>query len=172
MKFGNLAGMVVVLGILCGTSGLIAAEPNYIVATFTVSVDETQTIEEAVAAGKFDWSHHEINSKNFPKLTDGQKSEKEVVLFHFEKKMHAEEIATEMDKAGYKPASVWDLLGLAVKKPDLQKEFPVVALGSVCTISRNRFVTFLDEDSTGRKLTLDYVGGAWNSGSRFAAVRK
>jgi hypothetical protein len=121
---------------------------SYIVATFTVTVGETVSVEDAVKAGKFDWSNDNITSKNFSKLTDGQKSDKEVFLFHFNKTMSSEEVIAKMDKAGYRPGNIWDLIGLAVKEPDLQRKFPIIALGSVCELGGDRHVPCLCEDSS------------------------
>jgi len=145
---------------------------NFITHTFTVLVNETLSVEKAVKEGKFDWVNDDIVSDNFPKLKDGKKSEKDVVLFHFNKDMSSEAVIAEMDKVGYKPASIWDLLGLAVKEPNLQREFPIVALGSVCKVDGHRDGPYLYRDSDGRYLDLHCFGDDWHDDDRFAGVRK
>ena len=77
-----------------------------------------------------------------------------------------------MDKAGFKPATIWDLLGLAVKEPNLQRKFPVVALGSVCVLDGERHAPYLHEGGDGRGLVLGWFGGGWEDCYRFAGVRK
>ena len=100
--------------------------------TFTVTVDETKTVEELVSEGghdHHDWDGLRINSKNFPRHENGAKSEKDIVLFHFGKKMTSGRIVGEMEKEGYRPATAHELLSLGIAHPELQREFPVVALG-------------------------------------------
>ncbi len=160
--------------LLAGTIRLVKETISYIVATFTITVDETASVEDAVKAGKFDWSNDNITSANFPKITDGQKwNDKEVTIFHFNKTMSSSEaVIAEMDKAGYRPANIWELIGLAIKEPDLQRKFPIVALGSVCKLVGSRLVSFLCEDSSKRDLDLRFFVDDWDDNFRFLAVRK
>ena len=135
---------------------------NFITHTFTVLVDETLSVEEATRLGSFNWSNENITSANFPKPANGQNKEKEVVLFHFGRTMSSTAVIVEMDKAGCKPATIWDLLGLAKKEPDLQRKFPVVALGSVCRLRGGRLVAFLFGLSGVRRLLLGYFDSVWD----------
>jgi len=166
-----LGGVEVARGILRGAIEVITKVISFIT-KFTVLVDETLSVEEAVKLGSFDRSNENITSVNFPKPASGQKLEKEVVLFHFGRNMSSEAVIAEMDKAGYKPATIWDLLGLAVKEPDLQRKFPILALGSVCRLNGHRRVAYLCESSGDRRLSLDYFGSDWSGCFRFAGVRK
>lgn len=167
-----LGGVEVARQILRGAVKVVTEVVNFIVCTFMILVDETLSVEEAVEAGNFGWSDENIVSKNFPKPANGKKSEKEVVLFHFNKSMSSEAAIAEMDKVGYRPATIWELLGLAVKEPDLQRKFPIIALGSVCELCGIRHVAFLYEEPDFRGLGLDRFGGGWGDGGRFAGVRK
>ena len=169
----KLGGMDIALGILRGAIGMtVTMKVNFINHTFTVMVDETLSVEEAVKAGHFNWSNENITSVKFPKPAKGQKSEREVVLFQFDKNMSSEAVIVEMDKVGYKSATIWDLLGLAVKEPDLQRKFPVVALGSVCELLGFRRVAYLCGGSGARELGLFCFGSGWHGNYRFAGVRK
>lgn len=169
----KLGGIEVAHGILRGEIEVITKVVSFITHTFMVMVDETQTVEEAVKAGKFNWSDDDIVSANFSKPANGQKSEKEIVLFHFDKGMSSEAVIAAMDKAGYRPATILDILGLAVKEPDLQRKFPIVALGSVCGLAGVRRVAGLCGCARGSGLSLNYFDDVWHRGNyRFAAVRK
>lgn len=183
MKYGNLnlgqiealvnklGGMDVVDNILRGVVGVTIMVISYITQIFTVLVDETKTVEELVREGKFNWSNSDITSKNFPK--HGGKTEKrEISLFHFNKTMTSDQVIDEMDKAGYRPATIWELLCLAVAQPNIQREFPVIALGSVCVIGGNRHVADLCRLAGWRYLDLLWFGHVWNDRCRFAGVRK
>lgn len=146
MKYGNvslgqveavwnkLGGEEGVKKFLRGQLEVVGRNIEFTVESYKVSVDETQTAEEAFEAGKFDWENDEIaniTSKNFPKIKNGQKIEKEIYILKFTQGMLKEMVLYEMKKAGYKPATLWDLSGLATKFPDSYRKFPIVALGSV-----------------------------------------
>lgn len=169
----KLGGMDAVRNILSGVVEITTKAISYIVAIFTVTVDETMSVEDAMKAGKFGWSNNNITSANFPKITGGQKwDDKEVTIFHFNKTMTSEAVIAEMDKAGYKPATIWDLLSLGASQPDLQRKFPIVALGSVCKLDGCRRVPCLYGRSSERFLNLDCFGFGWSDYYRFVAVRK
>ena len=145
---------------------------SYITTIYTILVDETQTVEEAVKAGDFDWSNKNIISKNFPKPDNGVRVEKETALFHFGKTMSSEAVIAQMDAEGYRPATIWDLLGLVQKEPDLQRKFAIVALGSELGIGVARHVAVLCRGVAGRGLGLGGFDGGWAGSNRFLAVRK
>jgi hypothetical protein len=66
-----------------------------------------------------------------------------------------------------------ELLAFGEKYPDVQREFPVVALGSAWRDSvGNRHVPYLVRHAGRRLLYLYWLGCEWDSGYRFAAVRK
>lgn len=140
--------------------------------TFRVAVDYTQTLKQMISAGKYDWANSDITQDHFPIKGNGKKEE-EVVLFHFDKVMTSEQAITEMDKTGFRPATIEELLALGAQQPELQKQFPIVALGSVW---RNplgdRNVPDLRWGGRQRSLDLDWFGGDWREDSRFAAVCK
>lgn len=149
---------------------------------FTVLVDETQSVEEAVKEGKFDEYNGAENfiSENFPKLINGQRANKKVSLFYFGKEISSESVISEMNKVGYKPATIWDLIGLAAEMPDLQKQFSIIALGSFyesCHTGRlapciRSIRSNLDPKFGQRELTLECFHGNWYNWQRFAGVKK
>ncbi len=167
----KLGGVDVVLGILRGVIEVVMKAVCFITHTFTVLVDETLSVEEAVKAGNFNWSNANITSANFPKPVNGTKSEKEVSLAYFGKNMSEEAVIAEVDKAGYRPTTTWEGLGLA-RKPDLQREFPIILLGSVCELDGDRRVTYLYGVAGSRGLDLGYLDDGFDARCRFAVVRK
>jgi hypothetical protein len=155
-----------------GVTHVVRKVVSYITATFTITVDETLSVEEVVKLGNFNWSNRNIVSNNFPKLKNGQKLDKEVFLFHFNKIMFPAEVITEMSRVGYKPATIWDSIFLAIKKPDIIKQFPIIALNSVRELGGRRRVPFLCVDNGGLSLDLGYFDNGWVENYRFLAVRK
>jgi hypothetical protein len=97
----------------------------------------------------------------------------EVALFHFDKNITSEAAIAEMDKAGYRPAKIEELLALGEFHPDLQREFPIVALGSSWrNPSANLGVPCLSRGGAERDLSLRWFGRDWSGNCRFVAVCK
>ena len=169
----KLGGLEVARGILRGTIEVVTKAISFIVRTLTVLVDETKTVDELVKACKFDWTNSDITSVNFPNSAEGTTGNQELVLYHFGKNMSDDAVISEMDKDGCEPATIWDLLALAKKEPNLQRQFPIIALKSVWQDpSRHILVPYLYSIAVNRGLYLYWLGGAWNDRYRFLARRK
>ena len=136
---------------------------------FSVFVDCTLPLEEMIVLGKYDWVNSDVNKKNFP-IDEKVKANVPMRVFHFDKNMSSAAVAEAMDKEGWKPAKIWHLLFFGAKYPELQKKFPIVALGSVW----HGCVAYLGWDSfiCERSLYLSRIDHAWNDYWRFLAVRK
>lgn len=149
-------------------SDIIQAVKNF----FRVTVDYSQTLDEMIAAGSYNWKNSDINAKNFP--VDGKgTSPVNIELVHFNRNIESDEALNELDKMGYRPATLPELLAFGAKHPDKQREFPIVALGSVRRLLRGRrHVAYLDCGVDGRGLGLGWLEGVWGARYRFAAVRK
>jgi hypothetical protein len=164
---------------------------NYV--TYPVPVNLTRTLAEMVSAGKYDYANPNIVEKNFPiqrpsasevaveggdpYRTPGiQNSDStKLVLVHLNKVATTTEVLEHMDKLGLRPARIEELLALGEKYPDLQRQFPIVALGSVWVLSGGRrFVAYLARGGSRRGLVLGWVGPGctWGELCRFVAVSK
>jgi hypothetical protein len=140
-----------------------------------LSVDYSRTVQEMINAGKYGWTNDNITEKHFPLPTElnGKKVSVSTKLFHFNRPINSQDAIKEMDKAGYRPATLAELLALGEKQPELQKEFPIVALGSIWTDALgDRDVPFLDVYGLERRLSLYWFDFDWYDGCRFLAVRK
>ena len=150
----------------------LIVQASAIQSTFKVVVDYGKNLAEMISAGKYDWVNDDITKEHFPVKGSGQR-EVEVVLFHFGRAISSEDVIAEMDKVGYRPARIEELLGLGVAYPELQKEFPIVALGSVWRDPRGyRHVPCLGWLDARRRLRLDWFEYGWHEGCRFAGARK
>ncbi|MDD4000761.1 MAG: hypothetical protein PHX62_07725 [Bacilli bacterium] len=107
-------------------------------------VDYNQTIEQGIINGKYSWSFEEFNSNNFPVPSEIAGSKVEVIakLFHFKSSVNPAlfpfkgqidtyGVIPEMDKDGYRPATLFELLALGAQYPLLQTQFPIAAMGSI-----------------------------------------
>jgi len=141
--------------------------------SFKVTVDYDRTIEEMVAAGKYNWSNSDINAKNFPISAKG-KVEVNIEPVHFKRRMRSDEVLRELDKQGLRPATLPELAALGEQHPELQREFhQIVALGSICNVWGGQGTTCLYGDSSNRQFGLYRDDGSnWHDYCRFAAVRK
>ena len=138
-------------------------------------VDYTKTVEQAVADCEFNFANSDINAKNFPISLEmiGTKVEISSKLYHFNRGMGSEDVIKEMDKENCRPAVLMEALALAAAHPELQKQFPIIALGSVwCDSSGSRQVPYLGVGAYDRKLYLDDFGLDWAARCRFLGVRK
>jgi len=137
--------------------------------TYRVSV--VCDLPAAISAGKFDWVNKDITLQNFPEA-GCKPGQTEVTLVDLGE-VTTEQAPAELDKRGFKPAALPELLALAVAQPELQRQFYIVALGSVWRGPDGGLdAPFLRERGGGRSLGLDWgdPDGRWGSGGRFLAL--
>ena len=129
----------------------------------------TMSLSELIVMGGYDWVNSDIKAENFP-IDKSFNPDEETRLFHFNREMSSEQVKKEMDKEGWKPATIWHLLMLGIKNPELQKQFPIIALVSVW----RDLVPYLGWSGIDRKrdLSLLRFDDRWLGDCRFLAVRK
>ena len=141
-------------------------------ASYQVTVDYSQTLAQMVKAGKYDWVSSRITQEYFPLKGKGA-VEAKVELVHLDKVVTTKEVLAELDRLNLRPANIEELLAFGAKHPELQKQFPIVALGSVWRDSDGyRLVPCLGWLGSERDLGLRWFGCAWSGYYRFLAVRK
>ena len=140
--------------------------------TYLISVDYGRNVEDGVEAGRYHWANSNITSERFPTERKGT-AKVEVKLIHFNWSVSTNKALRELDRMGYRPAELHELLALGEKYQEIQRKFPIVALGSVL---RNRCVLGLSGDNSRRYLNL-YLNlyieeHHYGENCRFAAVCK
>lgn len=139
---------------------------------YTLIIDYGRNVEDGIKVGKYNWSNKDITSSHFPSDEVGTE-EVFIKIVHFRRLIATDEVLSELDKMGLRPASLKELLAFGEKYPDLQKEFPIIALYSVWQSLRgNRFCAYLRSFGSERFLSLDWIDTMWNDNCRFAAVCK
>ena len=139
---------------------------------FRVLVDYCRSLEDMIAIGKYDHVNSDINAKHFPIAKHGRE-DVAIEPVHFNRGISSDNALRELDKMGFRPATLPELLAFGEKYPDVQRRFPIVALGSVWrSLDGGRCVPYLWGVSHGRGLDLGWFEGGWDAGYRFAAVRK
>lgn len=131
---------------------------------------EAKNLEGLLDAGKYDSYYGD--KENILKHFDLEKSDvQEIQLLHFDRYISSEDAIVEMKKMGLRPATASELLTFGANHPNVQRNFPIVALGTVHEINRRPHVLALDDGFGVRRASLGWFVGAWGGYWRFAAVK-
>lgn len=141
---------------------------------YSLPVNYGMSVEDAVKLGRYYWANPDITSRNFPTKRTGTAEIVIVVEFiHFDRMLSTAEALRELDRMGYRPAELHELLAFGEKYPDVQCKFPIVALGSIWQDRDGyRYASYLYVDGLKRSLNLFLIKNDWHDLYRFAAVRK
>jgi hypothetical protein len=151
----------------------LKAEPT---SFFKVTVEHSLTLEQMAGLGHYNLPTDEL-LKNFPKTSSRDEETVEVTLVHVNLFLVPVNVSTEyildqMNRNGLRPATIEELLTVGAEFPDLQRKYPVIALGSVRESCGLRYVACLSKDTSLRYLSLSQFDGVWGADCRFLAVRK
>lgn len=135
----------------------------------SIAVDYNMSLEDMIAAGRYDWANGDITKERFPIKGKGVK-EFAVTLVHFGHFMSSDNAVKEMKKKWLRPATHDELLSFGAKYPDMQREFLIVALGFSALMYDARFVLYLIKGCSGRHLNFGLWGDGWNGDCRFLAI--
>ena len=144
---------------------------------FKVAVDYSQTIEQMIAAGHYDCVgsriNLNINSGGFSTSRRGIQ-DVEIIIVSFDSSMKSEDILRALDKKSLRSAELPELLAFGAAYPQKQREFVIVALGSV---GRSRYglpvapAIYRSVPPCERVLDTFFFNRTWSPDFRFAAVR-
>ena len=150
---------------------LLGADTNAIGSTYGLIIDPTRALEQFVEDGNYSYANPSITEENFP--SDSAMREVGVTLVHFDRVIGSDEAIREMDRLGLRPATMVELAAFGEQYPDVQRQFPIVELGSVWTDPRGyRRVGYLWSYAGERRLRLYWFDDGWIADDRFLAVRK
>lgn len=139
--------------------------------TVTLIIDYSQSLEEMVAAGDYDSTGSDITEENFP-VGEGA-SEVEAVLVNLGRYETSDEAIAELERQGLRPATMVELLAFCAQPADPQRDYSIVALGSIWASPDGRsLVGYLWGSAGYPKLDLGWYGGEWGRHFCFLAVRK
>lgn len=136
-----------------------------------ITVNYGMTLKQMIVAGQYDWANKDITAARFP-INGGGMVESAAQLIHFNYDISSDGATIELDRMGLRPGRIEELLVFGATFPEMQRKFPIVALGSSCEIDGIRYVAFLGGRVSGRDLDLYWWIGGWGRGSRFLAFRK
>ncbi len=145
---------------------------NAAVTTYPVTIDYRKPLDEMVKAGRYNYANPDITAEHFSIQGEGEVAV-ELVLVHFDHNIESDDAVAELNRLGLEPARLEHACAFGEKYPDVQRQFPIVFLGSVWSDAfGDRHVPCLDDWSGRRGLYLDCWVGEWGRDYRFAAVRK
>jgi hypothetical protein len=132
-----------------------------------------KSIDAAVHDGKYDYAVPQVSDKYFAAQTQAR-----VVDFRlvgFKEEVHSETAIIEMfaDEEYLQPATLPELLTFGSEFPDIQRKFPIVALGSGHVFGQKpgvRQSPYLSTDNGKRTLQLGAWDFTWSTAFRFLAV--
>jgi hypothetical protein len=138
---------------------------------YRVTVDHDRPLTELIAEGAFAYANPQITESRFPATRSGRETIT-VDLVGFDGHLGLDEVQARLEADGWRPADLRELLALAADRPDLQREHPIIALGSVIRDDRGLHdAPYLYRSDDDRHLRLDAVDDRWSDEWRFAVVR-
>ena len=144
--------------------------------TYHLTVNYERSVEDMVRAGRYNHINSDITSKHFPTKRKGV-AEVEVELIHFNWGVcvWTDETLRELDRMGYRPAELHELLAFGEKYPEIQLKFPVAAIGSVWRGGSGGYYAphlWKNDLDLERALIISLIEDGWSKNCRFAAARK
>lgn len=180
MKLGKMLFSAVAALLFCVGSSLPSTaqtisvpEPEH----FTVTVDYGMSLADMKAAGRYDRAIEGITEERFPMKGTG-KVERTVELVRFNRSVTSQEAVKALERHGFRPATIEELLAFGAKYPDpdpflrrMLSGLTIIALGSSLRMKESRDVPFLHYNYDGRSLRSGYWDDEWYGGDQFLAVR-
>lgn len=144
---------------------------------FRLSVDYGMSLEQMIAAGRYDGKNRDINiTQNHFQIEGRGIVEFEARYFHFNLNVFSEKAVKwikQADKSNpWSPAKIEHLLSLGATFPDEQRKFPIVSPGSLIEIFCYHRVPYLSKEGSFRNLYLSWWDDNWPLDCHFLAVRK
>lgn len=122
------------------------------------------SLQSLIKKGNFNYVNSNITEELFPAPREIRTNFK---LYHFDRYILSEDAIKEMEKDGYSPANIYELLSWG----EWNGIDFVVGLCSVARVDGDRRVPYLVRDDSKRNLYLAWWDDGWDSHYRFLAVR-
>ncbi len=137
-----------------------------------IFVDYNKGIHEMIMAGKYAYFDNQIISDvsfPLPAAKIGKQETLVVRLFHFSKTVSEADILAAINKTGFRPAILPELLAFGAQYPDCQKQHPIAAVGSFW--QDHGGVPYIGFDTDRRTLDVNWNHYEWSNEYYFLAVQ-
>ena len=138
---------------------------------FPVTNNYKLSLAEMISAGHYDRVNDDITAEHFP-IRGGGTAELEAQLVHLNRLMESEDVLKELDKNDLWPGTIPELLAFGAKHPELQRQFPIIPLGSVWQDHDGRPRVPSLSSGPGKRVLFLNSGSEFHDGCRFLAIRK
>lgn len=140
---------------------------------FSLPIDENKSLQDLINEGKYNLIGNDIE---LMKLEKTEKKVVELKIFDLKqlkpKDSSSEMICLSMEKNGFRASNFLELLHLGYLYPDIQRKFPIVALGSVWVASRGRIgVPYLAIRDYQRLLSINFFNYSWRPQYKFLGTK-
>jgi hypothetical protein len=138
--------------------------------TYRITIGDTRTTEDLVAAGHYGYAHSCMTSDVFP-VRPARRGEREIVLLAFDREMTAADAIGEATRRGLTRPVYEDALYFGATYPEAQREGPIVFLHEPWFGYFGRWdVICLWTNAGRREIGLEGFEDRWRPGYRFAFV--
>jgi hypothetical protein len=136
-----------------------------------IAVDYNKSLQDMIAAGKYDWVNPDIAPEKFPVEGTGSKKFR-TKLFDFGRHIFSEDAVAAMQNEKFTPGGHVHGLAYGATFPEEQRKYPIASLGSSAQVGGYRCVVCLYGDDAGRGLGLIYWSGDWYDSWHFLGVQE
>lgn len=142
--------------------------------SFSLVVNYDAKLEYLARMGRYNFVNENFTSANFPTTRTGTATLEGGRLVHFGRDMSTAAVEKKLDEMGLRPGEPHELAAFGSKYPDVQREYPVVALGGKRWREPGfgECVAYLRVWDVRRGLYLDIVVSDWGGNDRFLAFPK
>lgn len=152
-------------------SPIVTADQLSMICTgpYLVLVDNSLTLADMVAAGGYDEAEIDRDmDERYPGIAD---SAVEVTLARFSGWIKTDDVLCLLERNGYRPATLPELLAFGASHPSTQRHFPIIAFVSVTGNGQPYLAVCLDHGGQKRYLYSFFYSHPWCTDFRFAVVR-
>ncbi|MBD3251717.1 hypothetical protein GF380_04675 [Candidatus Uhrbacteria bacterium] len=154
--------------------------------TITIPVSYQLPFHEELHGTVFDWASSLFSNtytweehESVRGLVDRTPGDRDFLVKHFTEEeiremdgLTSEHVIAWADKNGYRASVLEETVDFAKAQPDLQRQFPIVALGSFAVYRASRVVAILRGNDARRGLDDGWFDYRWDADSHFLLVRK
>jgi hypothetical protein len=141
---------------------------------FNLMVDYGRSINDSLTAGYYDIISDAVEKEDYPP-EEHERGEKKLhfKIIHLNRESTTEEVEQQMARRKCRVATPRELLAFAEAHPELQNQFPVIALGSPKVNDAGQPVVLVLWSYGGKRgISQNRSDTDWAKGNRFLAVRK
>lgn len=142
---------------------------------FTLTVNYDRSISDGIKAGNYNWVNPDITEEHFPAEAEERGTKSQIfTLYHFSRYIESNDAIVEMNRDGYRPATIRELLAFGEANSEPQRRFSIIALSSIWVGQDSHHnVAYLDGFPDYYYLDLNWYGPlGWLESHSFLAVHK